>query len=65
LRKERKLVTYPNPEEAEKIKSQLVSIFSLVRKEKEQRFIFPPVPLTTSLLLYEAAAEKTRQKQQR
>ncbi|KLL02699.1 MAG: DNA topoisomerase, partial [Mycoplasmataceae bacterium RV_VA103A] len=49
-----KLVTYPNPEEAEKVKAQLSLVFSLIKAEKEQRFIFPPTPLTTSLLLYEA-----------
>lgn len=49
-----KLIIYPNPEEAEKVKAQLSPIFSLIKEEKEQRFIFPPAPLTTSLLLYEA-----------
>lgn len=49
-----KLIIYPNPAEAEKVKVQLSPIFSLINEEKEQRFIFPPAPLTTSLLLYEA-----------
>jgi DNA topoisomerase-1 len=49
-----KLVTYPNPQEAEKVKVQLGAIFSLTNEETEQKFVFPSTPLTTSLLLYEA-----------
>ncbi|KLL04284.1 MAG: DNA topoisomerase [Mycoplasmataceae bacterium CE_OT135] len=52
-----KLVTYPNKEEAEKVKAQLGSIFSLVKEEKEKRYIFPKAPFTTSLLLYEAKSQ--------
>jgi len=52
--KQGKLVAYPNPQEAEKIKAQLGAIFSLTNEETEQKFVFPSTPLTTSLLLYEA-----------
>ncbi|RHZ36021.1 type I DNA topoisomerase [endosymbiont GvMRE of Glomus versiforme] len=52
-----KLVTYPSKEEAEKVKSQLSSIFSLINEEKEKRYIFPKSPFTTSLLLYEAKSQ--------
>ena len=52
-----KLVIYPNPEEAEKVKSKLGPVFSLVKEEKEQRYVFPKPPLTTSLLLYEAKSQ--------
>jgi DNA topoisomerase-1 len=52
--KQGKLVAYPNPQEAEKIKAQLGAVFSLTNEETEQKFVFPSTPLTTSLLLYEA-----------
>lgn len=55
--KEGKLIIYPTSEEAEKVKAQLGPIFSLIKEEREQRFIFPPSPLTTSLLLYEARSQ--------
>ncbi|CAJ0747036.1 12940_t:CDS:2 [Entrophospora sp. SA101] len=52
-----KLVTYPNKEEAEKVKAQLGPIFSLIKEEKEKRYIIPKAPFTTSLLLYEAKSQ--------
>src|SRR6185369_6115035 len=52
-----KLVTYPRKEEAEKVKAQLGPIFSLIKEEKEKRYIIPKAPFTTSLLLYEAKSQ--------
>lgn len=52
--REGKLVVYPSKEEAEKVRSQLGPIFSLINEEKEKKYIFSKPPLTTSLLLYEA-----------
>jgi len=49
-----RLVIYPNQKEAEGVKDQLGSTFKLLKKEKEQRYIFAKEPFTTSLLLYEA-----------
>ncbi|CAH1764990.1 14939_t:CDS:2 [Entrophospora sp. SA101] len=52
-----KLVIYPSKEEAEKVKAQLGPIFSLIKEEKEKRYIIPKAPFTTSLLLYEAKSQ--------
>ena len=52
-----KLVVYSDQAQAEKVKSELDSIFLLVNEEFEERFIFAKNPLTTSLLLYEARSQ--------
>lgn len=52
-----KLVVYSDQTEAEKVKSELGPIFSLINEEIEERFIFAKNPLTTSLLLYEARSQ--------
>jgi DNA topoisomerase-1 len=51
---EGKLVIYPDPAEAEKVKEKLGLDLQLVKKQEEEKFIFPKFPLTTSLLLFEA-----------
>ncbi|CAI2173727.1 5646_t:CDS:2, partial [Funneliformis geosporum] len=51
------LIIYKNKNEAEEVKNKLGTIFQLVNKKEEQKFIFPKQPLITSLLLFEAKSQ--------
>jgi len=48
------LVIYENEEKAEIIRQKLSEDFQLIKQNEEETFIFPKLPLITSLLLYEA-----------
>ncbi|CAG8437490.1 6956_t:CDS:2 [Ambispora leptoticha] len=51
------LIVYKNKIEAEEVKNKLSTVFQLVNKKEEQKFIFPKSSLITSLLLFEAKSQ--------